>query len=192
MGKNDYMSSQGNDSVMGDQLDVKEEETTVPPQIDPLTNQPLFQSLIPSTRPASIQAKISLTNLESILQVAESSSHDSSTDELRHMRMKLNRLEKKQKDMHTDLHNSMEKIAKLMNSNMKLIDKTLETKVNRFLGHISLDKGKAYKYLFVPDSLSFKTPTIKTDHKMLHTVPTVFYGDLGRQHVDALPLKMER
>ena len=40
----DYKSSQGKDSVMGNQLSVKEEEdTTAPPKPGPLTDQPLVQ-----------------------------------------------------------------------------------------------------------------------------------------------------
>ena len=59
----------------------------------------------------------------------------------------------------------MEKMAKLMDSSIKLIDAKMETKVTRFLEHMRPDRGKAYKDSFMSDPLSFKTTTVKTDHK---------------------------
>ena len=52
-----------------------------------------------------------------------------------------------------------------MYSGIKLTDTKLETKVNTFVEHIILDKGKPHNDSFMPDHLSFKTNIVKTDHK---------------------------
>ena len=46
------------------------------------------------------------------------------------MKIKLNKLEEKQKYMHRDLLKIIEQLAKLLDSSMKLIDTKLEMKVN--------------------------------------------------------------
>ena len=98
------------------------------------------------------------------LQAAEAPSSYGSKEEFRHMNIKLNRVERKQKVMHRDLHTSTEKMAKLMTSGIKLIYTKLETNINRVLKHINPDKGKA-KDSFVPDLLSIKTTNVKTNHE---------------------------
>jgi hypothetical protein len=90
------------------------------------------------------------------------------------MKIKSNRSEKKQRDMHRDLQNSVKKTAKLIDSSIKPIDAKLETKVNRFFEHTSPDKGKT------------------SSQKRCTLYHIGFYEDLCRQHFDALPLKMER
>ena len=58
----------------------------------------------------------------------------------------------------------MENISKLTDSDIKLIDTKLETKINRFLEQIIPDKVKAYKDSLMLDPISYKATSIKTDH----------------------------
>jgi hypothetical protein len=83
-------------------------------------------------------------------------------------------------------------MAKLMHSSIKLNHTKLKTRVSRFLKHISPDKRKAHKDSFGQIHYYSKLSLPKLVTRVLHTVPDILYGDLGRQHVDVPPLKMER
>ena len=100
---NDYKSAQGEDSVTDNQLVIKEEDTTVTPQYNPPTDQPLFLSLLSPIPSLSTQAEISLTNPKHFLHAAESPFLYDSDTQLRHTKIKINESQRKQKDMHRDL-----------------------------------------------------------------------------------------